>query len=191
MAEGGKSSLSIFHPFASARTPEEVATTMFGNAMSVLSRNMKRIILEAEVNMKHLDHLEEMLFTLHGIVTRETNMVVKERDELLARLYTHLGGNRRQLKSADLHLDLLRQIDKYRQRARGHVVVALNVLKEMSAGMEDLRERVATPELLGDRVPVEVHVKSIQAGMNRLVAQRASAELKKEKARRKLLSHGS
>lgn len=44
-------------------------------------------------------------------------------------------------------------------------LVALNVLKEMSAGVEDLRERVATAELLGDRVPVEVQVKSIQAGM--------------------------
>lgn len=101
-----------------------------------------------------------MLFTLHGIVTRETNMVVKERDELLARLYTHLGGSRRKLKLADLHLDLLRQINQYRQRA----LVALNVLKGMRAGMEDLRERVATAELLGDRGPAEVQVKSIHLG---------------------------
>ena len=38
--------------------------------------------------------------------------------------------------------------------------------------MEDLRERVAAPELVGDRIPVEVHMRSIKAGLDRLSEKR-------------------
>ncbi len=41
-------------------------------------------------------------------------------------------------------------------------------LQAMGEAMEDMRERGAAPDLIGTRVPVEVHIQSIQAGLDRL-----------------------
>lgn len=164
---------------------------MFGNSMEVLASHMKRIMVEADVSMKHLDRLEEMLVTLHEIVTRENKTVVAEKEEILAQLWTWLGGNQRELKSADFNLHLLRHIGQYRMRAAAHVAATLSALATMSDGMEDLRERVTAPELLGDKVPVDVHLKGIRAGLDRLTATRKSAQLQEENVFRNLLGEGS
>jgi hypothetical protein len=41
--------------------------------------------------------------------------------------------------------------------------------------MEELRERVAAPELVGEQLPVEVHIRSIRSGLERLQQRRVSA----------------
>lgn len=159
--------------------------------MAVLSSHMKRIVVEAEVSIKHLDRLEEMLSTLHEIVTRENKTVVADKEELLAQLWTMLGGHRRQLHSADFHLHLLRRIGWYRKSAYAHVKATLMALETMREGMEDLRERVTAPELLGETVPVDVHLKGIQAGLDRLTATKINAQLREDDVLRNLLSGGS
>jgi hypothetical protein len=40
--------------------------------------------------------------------------------------------------------------------------------------LEDLRERVAMPETLGEVVPLEVHIENINLGIERLEQQRES-----------------
>ena len=72
----------------------------------------------------------------------------------------------------DGHLYVLRNIGQYRTRALAHVAAAMSTLQSMSEDMEDLRERVAAPELVGDRIPVEVHMRSIKAGLDRLSEKR-------------------
>ena len=46
--------------------------------------------------------------------------------------------------------------------------------------MEDLRERVSAPELVGERIPVEVHMKAIRAGLDRLQSDRIKAQKREE-----------
>ena len=128
-----------------------------------------------------------MLFTLHEIVSRENASISAAKEELLAELWTILGGNKRKLRGMDGHLFLLRHIGEYRTRAAAHVAAALQALIGMSEDMEDLRERVAAPELIGDRIPVEVHMKSIRAGLDRLQADRTRAREREEEAVKKIL----
>jgi hypothetical protein len=52
---------------------------------------------------------------------------------------------------------------------RAHVVEALQVLELMAEEMEELRERVAAPELVGDAIPIDVHIKS---GLEKLKQRR-------------------
>ena len=87
----------------------------------------------------------------------------------------------------DGHLFLLSSVGEYRKRALAHVSAALQTLQGMSEDMEDLRERVAAPELVGERIPVEVHMRSIRAGLARLQADRERTKEREEEAVRRIL----
>jgi hypothetical protein len=139
-------------PFLLRNKPvNEVVRRTFTEAMNVLSSSMERLILEAQLSLSNLDKLEERLSTLHELVSREDSSLSSAKSDLLSELWTKLGGNKRQLRGYDKHLFLLKNLSVYRKKALVHVVAALSTLQGMSEDMEDLRERVATPEIVGSR----------------------------------------
>jgi len=83
---------------------------------------------------------------------------------------TYLGGNRKRLAQFDAHIRLLSNIAVYRTRAIAHVSATLIQLQQMSADLEELRERVAAPSLLSEVqvIPLEQHIDSISRGIERL-----------------------
>jgi hypothetical protein len=166
---------------------KQVVTRTFTDAMSTLSTNMRRLVLEAEVSISDLNTLEEHLKSIHEIVSREDSSITEAKDELLAQLWTSLGGNRKELKGMNKHLVLLKGVGGYRDRARAHVVAALQTLETMAEEMEELRERVAAPELVGSAIPVEVHMKSIRSGLERLKDRRIGAKHAEEQIRNRVL----
>lgn len=162
-------------PWSSKPTDDVVAKT-FADAMSVLSANLARLVLEAENNLANLNSLEERLSTLHDMVTRENITTVNARDELLSELWTLFGGNRKERRHFEEHLNLLKDAGAFRKKALIHVTAALETLRAMSDDMEDLRERAATPELIGASLPMAVHIESIQNGITRLQEGRDRAK---------------
>lgn len=181
-------SLRSLSPWAfGRRSTKEVVTETFGQAMNVLSSNMERLILEAETSLRNLNSLEEHLSTLHEMVSREDSSLSSEKEELLAELWTKLGGNRKTLRGFEKHLILLKDLSGYRKQALVHVVAALQTLQSMSEDMEDLRERVAAPDLVGSQIPVEVHMKSIRNGLERLREGRIRAKHLSEEAMNRVL----
>jgi hypothetical protein len=158
--------------------------------MEALSANMQRLVLEAEVSISDLNNLEEHLKSIHEVVSREDSSISTAKDELLAQLWTILGGNRKELNGMDKHLALLKGVGGYRDRARAHVVAALHVLETMAEEMEELRERVAAPELVGDAIPIDVHMKSIRGGLERLKERRIGAKHLEEQLRNRVLGSG-
>ncbi|KII85087.1 hypothetical protein PLICRDRAFT_57020 [Plicaturopsis crispa FD-325 SS-3] len=175
-------------PFPSSPSSVQTVTETFSHAMDILSGSMHRLILEAEVSLSNLEKLEERLSTLHELVSREDSTLSRAQSELLAELWTKLGGNRRKVRGHDQNLFLLRNLGSYRKQALVHVVSALQTLRAMSEDMEDLRERVAAPELVGSRIPVEVHMKSIKSGLERLKEGRIRAREREEEAVRRVLA---
>ena len=155
--------------------------------MNTLSANMRRLALEAEVSISDLNTLEEHLKSIHEVVSREDSSVKAAKDELLAQLWTFLGGNRKELRGMDKHLALLKGVGGYRDRARAHVAAALQTMETMAEEMEELRERVSAPELVGDAIPVEVHMKSIRTGLERLKDRRIGAKRSEEQFRNRVL----
>ena len=166
----------------------QVVVETFGEAMNILSTDMERLIIEAEASIIALDTLEERLSTLHDIISREDLTLSSEKADLLAELWTILGFNRNELRNFDQSLLLLKELKTYRQQALARVVTALQILQMMSADMEDIRERVARPAIAGSAIPVEVHMKSIQYGLERLREGRMRAKELDEAAIRRVLS---
>lgn len=181
-------SLDTIIPWSKKRKDEIVAST-FGDAMDTLSAQLKRLIIEAEANLGNLNDLEEQLITLHDLVSRDTKIVTADYDEIMANLWTFLGANKDQIKSFKENLSLLKDVGKYRKHARVHVVAALHSLQSLSEDMQDLRERVATPGLVGENIPLEVQMESIQLGLRRLQDNRLKARQMEEAAVRKTLGH--
>ena len=166
----------------------QVVVETFGEAMNILSTDMERLIVEAEANIIALNALEVGLSTLHEIISREDLSLSSEKADLLAELWTILGFNRNELRNFDQSLSLLKELKTYRQQALERVVTALQTLQIMSADMEDLRERVARPAIAGSAIPVDVHMKSIQYGLERLREGRVRAKELDEAAIRRVLS---
>ncbi|KAK6981382.1 hypothetical protein R3P38DRAFT_3333823 [Favolaschia claudopus] len=136
-------------------TPEQdFVVPVFKESMNYLSSTMQGLIAHLSV--------------LHEIISREDHSISSAKSDLLEELWTKVGGNRRKLRGYENHLHLLKGLTQYRQQALTHVVSALHTLTQMNEDIENLRERVAAPELVGSRIPVEVHVRSIQHGLDRL-----------------------
>lgn len=184
-------SLTALIPFYTGPTTQEVILDTFASAMDTFSVAIQRLILEAEVSLHNLDVLEEDLSSVREVVMREDVDVTAEHSELLGTLWTKLGGNKRALRNTDRRLGLLKDLGDYRRQAQAHVVAALQTLNSMSEDMEDLRERVATPELLDGRIPLHVHIESIQNGLERLQEGRVRAKEREEDVMRKVLGFGT
>lgn len=139
-----------------------------------------------------LNSLEDRLELIYGISTRDGMHTQAMKDEVLSTLWAMIGGNRGKLKNMDRQLNLLQQVGVYRKNAMAHVSAALLRLQAIGAGLEDLRERVGSPELLRDRVdiPLSVHIENINRGVERLEEGRKAARKVEDEQIRKTLERG-
>jgi len=187
-ADRDRSSLSVrsLVPFLPKTSPDVVLKT-FTETMNVLSSSIERLIVEAEVQRANLERLEEHLAVIHELVSREDSNISAARAELLAYLWTHLGGHQKEMRSFDDHLKLLKGLADYRKKALIHVVSALQTLHALSDDMEDIRERVTGPQLVGGHIPLDVHMKSISIGLERLQQSRINAAKREEDTVKKVL----
>ncbi|THH05860.1 hypothetical protein EW145_g4488 [Phellinidium pouzarii] len=165
----------------------ELLSSTFSQSLSVLSTSLENLILSAEASLQSLDKLEAQLGTIHDILTREDVSLTAEQSELLAALWSRLGGNRARKHRFEGNLQLLRHLGGYRSRALAHVVAALQALQTLSADMEELRERAASPELSGGEIPMRVHAQAIRSGVHRLNEGRLKAKEKEEEALQRVL----
>ena len=176
-------------PFAFPDTnpTDEAVLDTFLASMDNIANHMARLRDEAEISMGHLLRLEEHLRVLHEETHWDNNALTVAQEDVLAELWTWLGGNRRKLRKMDLTLDLLKNVERYRKKALAHVVSTLQTLHNLDADMEELRTRVAMPDIVGDKIPVEIHIKSIKAGLDRLKEGQARATLRQEESTAKIL----
>ncbi|KAF5329412.1 hypothetical protein D9619_009147 [Psilocybe cf. subviscida] len=185
-------SLFAVAPWRPQKSAGDIARETFKEAMDVLSNNLQRLIVEAELSNMNLLGLEEKLKTINIILGRDNEHISKKKFEfetnILESLWTMLGGNGEMRRNFDKNLELLKGLSTYRKQAQVHVVATLETLHAMSADMEDMRERVALPDLVGDRVPVEVHMESIQMGLKRLSEGRLKAKRLQEDTVKKAFS---
>ncbi|KAF9471516.1 hypothetical protein BDN70DRAFT_901293 [Pholiota conissans] len=171
---------------ASAKT-EEIVMLMFQEAMDVLSANMRQLIMAAEYNLHMLNNLEIELKDLYEIVIREDSSISSAKSDLLSHLWTKLGWNRSLLRRFEEHLLILKRLRSHREQARARVVSVLSTLSGMRDDMDDISKR-STSKVKTRRVPVEVHIKSIQMGVERLQEERVRAREAEAKAVQAVLS---
>ncbi|KAJ7260007.1 hypothetical protein B0H12DRAFT_1014195, partial [Mycena haematopus] len=162
-------------------------TESFEHSMRYLSDTIRRLVIELEMNIKLLDQLERQLASLHETVSQEGIFISSARTELLGELWTFLGGNKRTLSVFQSNLQLLNSVSQYRKRALVHVVSALQKLRQLGGDVEELRRRVSGPELTGGSIPLEVHIESIQSGLERMKGSQARAMAREEVVIKKAL----
>ena len=157
---------------------EKVVVQTFILSMDTIDSQMSRLRQEAEVSMGHLVRLEDHSSALYELVIRENKELTTTQEEVFAELWTWLGGNRRSSSKANTDLDSLKNIERCRQEALAHVVATVQAVHALGVGVGELRARVTTSGLIVDRIPAEVQLKSIKAGVERLRRgeTRASAE---------------
>ena len=182
-----KSAISYIWPYYDDSKTKELVSRSFSEAMTVLSNHVERVVLEAQQSLINLDRLDEHLITLHEIIHRENSSAIADKEELLASLWTQLGRNKQKIRGLDGHLYLLQNLGDYRMRAKAHVIAALHTLESISEDMEELREQVSAPGLVGDTVPVEVHLNSIKSGLDRLTQKRHTAQIRGEEAMQSII----
>lgn len=160
--------LQAISPVKLRPTAEEIIAEAFTLAMDESEQAMEKLILEAEVSWQNLEQLDADIGTLHDMITREDKHTTTEKDQLLGELWTKMGGNKKTVQEYRDRLGLLNGLGEYRQQAAAHVKAALRALYTMSDDLEVLRERVAAPGLLESKLPLHVHMESIQKGLERL-----------------------
>lgn len=134
------------------------------------TEEITKLIDTAVALLSVLQNLDERLDTIYQIATGDDTTITKNQEELLAQLWTKLGGNNSKVKANNKHLHLLRNISAYRKQALQHVSGTLLKLREIQAELENLREGVAAPEVLGwrDGLPITYHLDLIDKGVDRL-----------------------
>lgn len=185
--------LARFHPFAP--TPDYVhkkISSTFTSCMDLVSDQLQSLIVLAQLSETNLQSLENKLSIIHSLLGRENLTQSEKKEEVLADLWVQLFNKRerdRKMRSVEGEIELLRDLENYRKRAVAFVAGAVQALSEMQEGMDELRERVKRPVLLGAvdgvsgtaeirtayNIPMEAHIEGIQNGLKRLQFGRKKA----------------
>ncbi|KAK5702719.1 hypothetical protein LTR97_003665 [Elasticomyces elasticus] len=164
--------LNVWAPFQPVSLSRDVVLDQYLRHTSAVEEQIFTLITEAQALLNILDNLDGRLDVIASISTRDGLKVAGNKEELFAYLWTKLGGNRSSVSKLENQLTLLKEVTAYKRLAWAHVTTTIVKLQGIQATLEDLRERVAGPEVLGERVPLEVHIESINLGIERLERQR-------------------
>jgi hypothetical protein len=198
-AESSRGSLSHWisthlDPFAALKPlplSRDVLLDQYLRHTSAVEDQILNLISEAHALRSILDNLDSRLDVIASIAQRDGVKLTQSTDELFASLWTKLGGNRASVAKLTSQLALLDDVGKYRRLAWGHVTATLVKLQAIQHSLEDLRERVAMPEVLGTgNVPLEVHIQSINLGIERLEAQREEGRKIEREAFQRVVGRG-
>ncbi len=148
------------------------AVQMFQSTMSVLSTQISRVMFEAAHVNARLDALEEKLSLIRSLSEHEMTVTTTALGEVLSELWTFVGGNRARLSVIGRQVDILRNVDWYRGLSVAHVVATTETLVTVEAQLSELRDKLATPDLAGNVIPIEVHIASIERTARRLQEDR-------------------
>lgn len=167
--------LNVFAPFQPVALTRNTLLEQYLRHTDAVEEQILSLITEAQALLAILDNLDGRLDVIASIAAQDGVNVENGKDELLSLLWTKLGGHRNSVAKLDKQLSLLNHVGSYRRMAWAHVNGAIIKLMAIRDNLEDLRERVAMPEVLGDVVPLEVHIENINLGIERLEQQRDSS----------------
>ncbi|KAK3330121.1 hypothetical protein B0H66DRAFT_542847 [Apodospora peruviana] len=164
----------MFAPFQPAVFSERNLLDKYIEHTALVSDKIADLIIEAQAVLRTLSKAEDHLGIIYDFVARTQKSVQSRKDEILWTLWTLVGANTRHLHNLNSQLSLLRQVDSQRSDAVAQVSELIVELEKIQAGLGDLRDRVAEPELVRGKVkvPLSVHIETINRGVDRLEVAR-------------------
>lgn len=121
--------LTFFMTRGSGSGTTSMSAESFAHSCSLLSEDLGRLILAAEVSVSSLYKLEEQLRTIRAILALEGIVLNSEMSQLQTKVWSILGGNRARVAMISEKLMILEELSHYRDKALVRVVAALQVSK--------------------------------------------------------------
>ncbi|KAK7223596.1 hypothetical protein V2G26_011599 [Clonostachys chloroleuca] len=189
----------FFYPFQPSETgfSERMILDKYIEHTALVSDKISTLILEAQAVLRLLTKAEDHLSLIYDISSRSSANVASRRDQIFRDLWTYLGANNAKLHNLSQQLTLLRRVDAQRSVAVKQVSALILELETIQAGLSDLRDRVAAPELLVDSatktksLPLSVHIETIDRGVERLeTARRRISAAENDRVREALAKGG-
>ncbi|KAJ4358309.1 uncharacterized protein N0V89_002891 [Didymosphaeria variabile] len=166
--------LSYMNPAAMLYGPPETLDQLifaqYVKHVAKLKDDITSLIHFSESLIKVLNNLDNHLDIIADIAHRDDHHLTRDREELLAQLWSMLGGNRSSKAANAASLQLLHDVRRYRSLAVQHVSATLLKLQEIRSGLDNLRDGVAAPELVGYRedIPLQWHIDVVSRSVERL-----------------------
>ncbi|PVH76688.1 hypothetical protein DL98DRAFT_640219 [Cadophora sp. DSE1049] len=159
--------LSIFDgPKAS---PEEVVTLQYIRHLSQLKDDIDILITEAGLSVMNLEALENLLGSVNGMGKYDEKDITKSKTMASKKIAAIFGLNWEEIEGLEEQSMVVLQLLEQKDVALARVTGTLEHLKDISAGLGDLRERVAMPgRPQAQRVPLLVQIDTIHRGLERL-----------------------
>ena len=166
-------SRTILAPVQPLRNTETALVDQYLTHMRIVKGHIGTLLHEGTAVLAVLGNIEDRLQIIHEIAVRDDVKANVQRDELLAQLWTMLGGNRAKLGSIDSQLKVLSRVNYYRKTATEQVSGTLSELKQMDSDLEVLHDRIGSAEgIKAGEIPLWQHIESLQLGAERLEERR-------------------
>ncbi|KAF2112099.1 hypothetical protein BDV96DRAFT_581118 [Lophiotrema nucula] len=157
-----------------------------------VKNEIEALIQVSEALLMILQNLDDRLDFIADLATQDDQHLSRAHDELLSLLWTRLGGNKDDKKALERSLALLREVTASRKHAVTLVQTTVLKLKEINAEVENLRDGVSAPEVLGfsERIPIEYHINAVKAQLERLSKARGEQQTLQGEASRGMIDRG-
>ncbi|KAK0633011.1 hypothetical protein B0T14DRAFT_491261 [Immersiella caudata] len=183
----------MFSPFQPAVFSERSLLDKYVEHTALVSEKISQLIVEAQAVLRLLSKTEGHLEVIYEFTTRTQKSVQGQKKEILWTLWTLLGANNRRLNHLNDQLSMLKEVNTQRLEAVEQVSELIVELEKIQAGLDNLRERVAEPELVRDKVdvPLSVHIETINRGVERLDAARSRMREVEDDRIKEVLARGA
>lgn len=175
-----KSGLQSLWPFKRSAYAQIEFANQFAQTFADVENEVFDVIQATQSSLNDIDKLKRALHKISNVVQREKHFTNVKTADVLAELWTQLGGNGGKLIRAAENLRVLQHLEDYHQYARQQIYIANYALETLSAKMKNLRTRVASPDHTRGRVPPEILLGRIGEGIEtmKVTLERAKAEEK-------------
>lgn len=182
--------LNIFVPFQPVSLTQDILMDQYMAHTGVIEERIAKLIVEAHALLSILDNLDQRLDVIESVASEAGVKVNEDKAKLFAMLWTKLGGNKSSVAKLETHLQTLDDVVMYKRMAWGHLSTTVVKLQDIRNKVEVLREQVAVPEIVGDKIPLKVHIDSIMLGIERLEAERTGNRRREEEIYNKTFESG-
>ncbi|KAF9951810.1 hypothetical protein BGZ65_005742 [Modicella reniformis] len=130
-------------------TSERKVVQLYQSSMEDARRNVRDLIFKTQLVVESLDILEDTLMSISELTVLEKKQQRSGHSEVMAQIWTRLGGNRLEVESFGDNLDLLENMDGQRMAAKGQISAALLKLTSFEIEMGNLNEKIADAVIVG------------------------------------------
>ena len=144
--------------------------------MAFISDELEPVTHSTEIATKQLHEHKQRLRVINSVIVREGRMVGQEIARLQASFWTAIGGNRQRLRRLKERRMELHNLGQYHKRTLANVGGTLRKLRTKRADTIALQGRALSAS---HHNPVQIHMKSLATGLERLRHPQLSAKEQK------------